>query len=89
MPKDRSTPLPLASPATLFGAVQFDTPAVTIAFDSDAKGAAASRKRVFGDVAANGALIGAAHLQFPGLGHLRAVGKSWQWIPVNYSAQLN
>jgi len=24
MPKDRSTPLPLASPATLFGAVQFD-----------------------------------------------------------------
>jgi len=71
------------------GAVQFDTPAVTIAFDSDAKGAAASRKKVFGDVATNGALVGAAHLQFPGLGHLRAVGKSWQWIPVNYSAQLN
>jgi hypothetical protein len=33
-------------------------------------------------------LIGAAHLQFPGLGHLRAAGKSWQWVPANYSTEL-
>ena len=70
------------------GAVQFDNPAVTIAFDSDAIGAAASRKQVFGDVATDGALVGAAHLQFPGLGHLQAAGKSWRWIPVNYTTQL-
>ncbi len=69
-------------------AVQFDNPAVTIAFDSDANEAAASRKKVFGDIAASGAMVAAAHLQFPGLGHLHAAGKSWQWIPVNYTTQL-
>ena len=69
--------------------VQFAEPGVTIAFDSDAKAAAASRARVFGQAAKDGALVGAAHLQFPGLGHLRAAGKSWQWVPVNYSTKLN
>ena len=68
--------------------VQFDDPAVTIAFDTDASAAAASRKKVFGEAAADGALVAAAHLQFPGLGHLRAQGKSWQWVPANYSTQL-
>jgi glyoxylase-like metal-dependent hydrolase (beta-lactamase superfamily II) len=68
--------------------VQFDDPSVTIAFDSDASAAAASRRKVFGEVASNGALVGAAHLQFPGLGHLRAAGRAWQWVPVNYSTQL-
>lgn len=70
------------------GAVQFDDPAVTIAFDSDAKAAAASRRKVFGEVAADGALVAAAHLQFPGIGHLQAAGKAWRWVPVNYSTQL-
>ena len=68
--------------------VQFAEPGVTIAFDSDAKAAAASRARVFGEAAKDGALVGAAHLQFPGLGHLRAAGKSWQWVPSNYSTEL-
>ena len=70
------------------GAVQFDDPAVTISFDMDAKGAAASRAKVFGEAAKDGALVGAAHISFPGLGHLRAQGKSWQWIPVNYTTEL-
>lgn len=69
--------------------VQFAEPGVTIAFDSDAKAAATSRARVFGEAAKDGALVGAAHLQFPGMGHLRAAGKSWQWVPVNYSTKLN
>jgi glyoxylase-like metal-dependent hydrolase (beta-lactamase superfamily II) len=69
-------------------AVQFRNPGVTIGFDSDATAAAASRKKVFGELASNGVLLGAEHLQFPALGHLRAAGKSWQWVPVNYSTQL-
>ena len=69
--------------------VQFDDPSVTIAFDSDAGAAAASRRKVFGRVASDGALVGAAHLQFPGLGHIRSAGKSWQWVPANYSTQLH
>jgi glyoxylase-like metal-dependent hydrolase (beta-lactamase superfamily II) len=71
------------------GAVQFDDPTVTIAFDADAAGATASRKKVFGEVAVDGSLVGAAHLSFPGLGRLHAAGKSWQWVPVNYTTQLN
>ena len=70
------------------GAVQLAEPGVTISFDSDAKAAAAARARVFAQAARDGALVGAAHLQFPGLGHLRAAGKSWQWVPVNYSTEL-
>ena len=69
-------------------AVQFADPGVTIAFDSDAKAAALSRTAVFRMAATDGALVGAAHLQFPGLGHLRAAGPSWQWVPVNYSTEL-
>jgi glyoxylase-like metal-dependent hydrolase (beta-lactamase superfamily II) len=68
--------------------VQFADPGVTIAFDSDAKAAAVSRATLFGRAERDGAMVGAAHLQFPGLGHLRAAGKSWQWVPVNYSTEL-
>jgi glyoxylase-like metal-dependent hydrolase (beta-lactamase superfamily II) len=66
-------------------AVQLDQPEVTISFDSDPKSAAASRKQAF-DAAARGKyLIGAAHLQFPGLGHVAKQGKGYDFIPVNYT----
>jgi glyoxylase-like metal-dependent hydrolase (beta-lactamase superfamily II) len=66
-------------------AVQFDNPQVTIAFDSDEKAAYAARKRVFDEAAKNGWLVGGAHLQFPGLGHLTTQGKGYRWVPVNYT----
>ncbi len=69
-------------------AVQLPNPGVTIDFDSDAKAAAAARDAVFKQAARDGSLVAAAHLQFPGLGHLRAAGKSWQWVPVNYTTEL-
>jgi len=65
--------------------IQFDDPSVTIEFDSDMKAALASRKAAFADAAKNGYLIGAAHLPFPALGHLRSSGKGYQFVPVNYS----
>ncbi|UGQ48269.1 MBL fold metallo-hydrolase [Massilia endophytica] len=65
--------------------VQFDDPSVTIDFDTDSKKALAERKAAFADAAKQGYLIGAAHLPFPGLGHLRAAGKGYQYIPVNYT----
>ncbi|KQQ88942.1 MBL fold metallo-hydrolase [Massilia sp. Leaf139] len=67
------------------GAVQFEDPAVTIGFDGDQKAAAAARKKLFDAAAKDGALIGGAHLQFPGLGYLRTEGKGYRWIPVNYT----
>ena len=66
-------------------AVQFDDPSVTIDFDSDSKAALAQRKAVFAEAAKQGYMVGAAHLQFPGLGHIRSQGKGYQFVPVNYT----
>lgn len=65
-------------------AVQFDDPSVTIQFDSDSKAAAVQRKKAFADAAKDGYMVGAAHLSFPGLGHVRAQGKGYAWVPVSY-----
>lgn len=67
------------------GAVQFDEPGVTIAFDSDEKAARAQRLKAFSAIAKDGTWVAASHLQFPGIGHVRSAGKSYQWVPVNYT----
>jgi glyoxylase-like metal-dependent hydrolase (beta-lactamase superfamily II) len=64
-------------------AVQFPEPAVTIQFDTDSKAAATQRKLAYADAAKNGYWVGAAHIAFPGLGHLRAEGSGYVWIPAN------
>jgi glyoxylase-like metal-dependent hydrolase (beta-lactamase superfamily II) len=66
-------------------AVQMENPAVTIQFDSDEKTAGVSRKKEFDAAAKAGYLVGGAHLQFPGLGHLRSEGQGYRWVPVNYT----
>ena len=66
-------------------AVQFDDPSVTIAFDSESKAAAVQRKAAYADAAKGGYIVGAAHLAFPGLGRVRANGKAYTWVPLNYS----
>jgi glyoxylase-like metal-dependent hydrolase (beta-lactamase superfamily II) len=67
-------------------AVQFPAPATTIKFDTDSKAAAAQRVKAYADAAKHGYIVGSAHLSFPGLGRLRAEGKGYAWIPVNYAA---
>jgi glyoxylase-like metal-dependent hydrolase (beta-lactamase superfamily II) len=67
-------------------AVQFGEPSVTIKFDSDTKAAEAEREKAYADAAKNGYLVAGAHLSFPGLGHLRASGKGYIWLPLNYSS---
>jgi glyoxylase-like metal-dependent hydrolase (beta-lactamase superfamily II) len=67
-------------------AVQLDDPGVTVTFDSDPKAAEAQRAKAFAQAAKDGTLVAAAHLQFPGLGHLRANGKGWVFVPLNYTA---
>jgi glyoxylase-like metal-dependent hydrolase (beta-lactamase superfamily II) len=67
------------------GAVQMENPQVTIDFDRDEKAAYAARKKVFDEAAKNGAMIGAAHLQFPGIGYLQTQGKGYRWVPVNFT----
>jgi glyoxylase-like metal-dependent hydrolase (beta-lactamase superfamily II) len=67
-------------------AVQFREPSVTVQFDVDSQSAAMQRQRAYADAAKAGYLVGTAHLSFPGIGHLRAEGKAYVWVPVTYSA---
>ncbi len=64
--------------------VQFPNPSVTIMFDSDSKAAAAQRKKAFADAAKNGYWVAPAHVSFPGIGHLRADGSGYKWIPIAF-----
>lgn len=63
------------------GAVQFYNPAVTIGFDSNSKEAFSQRMKIFTEAAKEGHIVAAAHIAFPGLGHLRQEGKRFDWLP--------
>jgi glyoxylase-like metal-dependent hydrolase (beta-lactamase superfamily II) len=67
-------------------AVQFAEPAVTIAFDTDSPAAAGQRAKAYADAAQGRFLVAAAHLPFPGIGHIRSEGKGYAWVPVDYMA---
>lgn len=66
-------------------ALQFAEPSVTIHFDSDSKAAAVQRKKAFAEAAKAGTWVAGAHLPFPGIGHLRAEGKGYVFVPANYA----
>ncbi|OEZ60410.1 MULTISPECIES: MBL fold metallo-hydrolase [unclassified Duganella] len=66
-------------------AVQFETPGVGVSFDTDSKIAIAERKEAFAAAAKGGYLIGAPHLSFPALGHVRVNGKGYDFVPVDYA----
>ncbi len=66
-------------------AVQFPNPAVTISFDTDSKLAAVERQKAFADAADKGYWITAAHLSFPGIGHLRKDGDGYVFVPTNFA----
>lgn len=67
-------------------AIQFAQPAISFDYDYDAKQAVATRYKIFADAAKQGYLIAGAHLPFPGIGHVRAVGKQqFEWVPVEYA----
>ncbi|MDE2599223.1 MAG: MBL fold metallo-hydrolase [Rhodocyclaceae bacterium] len=68
------------------GAVQFDHPKVSIEFDSDGKNAIKQRIRIFNRVAKDGDVAAAAHLSFPGLGHIRKTAIGYEWLPLNYQS---
>jgi glyoxylase-like metal-dependent hydrolase (beta-lactamase superfamily II) len=67
-------------------AVQFPEPSVTIRFDSDSKAAEAQREKALKEAAAGGYWVGIAHVPFPALGHVRAEGTGYAWVPAHYSA---
>ena len=61
--------------------VQTARPEVCMEFDTDADGAAASRRQVFDMVATDRLLVTGMHLHFPGFAHLVRRGTGYQLIP--------
>jgi glyoxylase-like metal-dependent hydrolase (beta-lactamase superfamily II) len=65
--------------------VQLRRPSVTMAADSDEPAAIAARRKALNLVSSNQWWVGAAHLPFPGLGHLRRDARRYAWVPVTYA----
>lgn len=68
--------------------VQFHDPTVTIEYDVDREAAITSRQQALAKAAQDGDLVGGAHLSFPGIGHVRAEGSGFAWLPAPYSAAV-
>jgi len=66
-------------------AVQFPDPSITIEYDVDQKSAAQTRRQAFTALARDRTLIAAPHLPFPGVGHVRALGSAYEWVPLEYA----
>ena len=66
-------------------AVQLRRPSVTAAPDSDEQAAIRSRHAAFELASSNRWWVGAAHLPFPGLGHLRRYARRYAWVPITYT----
>ncbi len=67
------------------GSIQFEKPTARMAFDQDLGEAEKSRIDIFKEAAKNGTLIAAAHLPFPGVGHLRSEKNGFTFVPLNYN----
>lgn len=65
-------------------AVQFAHPEVSIRFDVDSAQAVRSREHEFRQLASNDEWVAAAHLPFPGIGHITQTEKSYHWVPAFY-----
>jgi glyoxylase-like metal-dependent hydrolase (beta-lactamase superfamily II) len=66
-------------------AIQFQKPMTTIQFDWNPKLAASIRMKDFSEAAKAGDMIGAAHLSFPGIGHIQKVGTGFSFTPLAYA----
>ncbi len=67
-------------------AIQLARPEVGLTFDVDARGGAATRKRILDQVAAERSLVAGMHLEFPALGYVRRDGAGFAWVPEQWSA---
>jgi len=62
-------------------AIMFKDPSWTMSFDTDPAQAAATRKQLFAQFAANRTRILGYHLPFPGIGHVARDGNGFRWVP--------
>ncbi|MEO8524181.1 MAG: MBL fold metallo-hydrolase [Caldimonas sp.] len=69
-------------------AVQFPAPAIRVKYDSDADAAERERRLIFADASKRGYWVAAAHISFPGIGHVRLVGRVYEWLPASYTTRF-
>lgn len=67
-----------------FGSIQFPNPKITVVYDVNSHAAAEQRAKQFPRAERAHSLVAAAHLPFPGVGHIRAKDQGYTWIPVDY-----
>lgn len=65
--------------------VQFARPSASFEADVDRARAIASRRQLLAQSARAGWWVAGAHLPFPGLGHVRAEGGAYAWVPAEFS----
>lgn len=69
-------------------AVQMPDPHVAIHFDVNRQQAIKTRERVLKQAAEQGYWVAAAHISFPGFGHVKREGDGYRWVESNYTTQL-
>lgn len=67
-------------------AIQLQNPKASVEYDTDAASAQRSRRYALELAADKHYLVGAAHIAFPGLGHIRKNGRTYDWVPLNYES---
>ncbi|WP_255370344.1 MBL fold metallo-hydrolase [Roseateles sp. YR242] len=67
-------------------ALQLPHPEVTVTYDSDGAEARKTRVGLLQSAAERCYLVAAAHISFPGVGHVRKAGNAFEWVPLNYEA---
>lgn len=65
-------------------AIQLKNPTISVEVDTDAKAAIKTRERILNLVEQEKLWVAAAHLPFPGVGHIIKDGKGYRWLPVEY-----
>lgn len=60
-----------------------------VRFDMDKAAAAATRRAVFGMLAADRVPFVGYHMPFPGVGYVEAMGDGFRYVPVSYQMMLN
>jgi glyoxylase-like metal-dependent hydrolase (beta-lactamase superfamily II) len=69
-----------------YAEAQFADPMVSIEYDVNHDAAVASREHLLSDAASQGYLVGGAHISFPGLGHVEAKNKGYEWVAMPYQS---
>jgi hypothetical protein len=68
--------------------IQTRHPEVTLDFDTDPDAAAATRRRLFDQVATDRMLVGGMHVHFPGFAHLARHGDGYALVPEAWSPAM-